>query len=542
METELKLLIAPADVAALRRLAMLKQLATAKPASRLLRTTYFDTPELLLAQQGMELRVRRIGRVSMQTLKAGSQVATAGLHQRQEWEARVAGARPELASLIAQVSRVARGGVGPMWHKVISMPGLAQTLVPVFASEVRRTVWNLRCAQGTEVELALDQGELRRGDQREPISEVELELKAGAPAALFDLALLLQEQVPLRVGNFGKAARGYALRDPAAAAAVKAAPLVLGREVSVEEGFRLVVGHCLAQMQAEEAGVMRGADPESIHQMRVGMRRLRSALRLFARWMTFPPTLQQELGWLGGELGTARDADVLADSTLLKVIEANPQEAKLLPLRRYASTLAAQKRRKAAVAVASLRYSRLMLGLVGWLQASRWREALDETALGALAGPLKKHATQILSRRHDKLLKSAPRSTTASSSPRGGLSSAPKPHSRKIGKRLAQATVEQRHQMRIAAKKARYATEFFQSLRATGHVKRYLKRLEILQDALGWLNDAAVAAQRLREIEACRPELAGSASFARGFLCAAATRELPALGRLWKRVSSMASP
>lgn len=94
---------------------------------------------------------------------------------------------------------------------------------------------------------------MRQGDTHEPISEVELELKAGAPGALFDLALQLQEQVPLRVGNLSKAARGYALQAPVAAAAVKAGPVVLGPEMTVEEGFRVIVSNCLTQMQDNDA-------------------------------------------------------------------------------------------------------------------------------------------------------------------------------------------------------------------------------------------------------------------------------------------------
>jgi len=508
VETELKLLIAPADVAKFRRLALLKQFATAKPVTRLLRNTYFDTPDRHLKEHGVELRVRRVGRVSIQTLKAVGQAA-AGLHQRQEWEARVAGPLPELASLIALV------GAGSAWAKVLGAPGLARSLAPIFGSEVRRTVWNLRLAQGAEVELALDRGELTYGDSREPISEVELELKAGAPDALFDLALQLQEQVPLRAGNLSKAARGHALQAPGSAA-VKAWPVTLSREMSVEKGFRVIVSDCLTQMQGNEVGVMQGIDPESIHQMRVGMRRLRSALRLFAPWIPFPPALQQELSWLGGELGAARDADVLADSTLPKVIEACPQETDLLPLRQFVSTIAREKRQQAAQAVASVRYSRFMLSLAGWLQAMRWQESLDEAAVGALAEPLEKRATHILDRRHEKLIKS--------------------------GKRLAHGTPEERHQVRIAAKKARYATEFFQSLHPVGRVKRYLKGLAALQDALGWLNDAAVAERLLHEVEVSHPELAASASFARGYLGAATRQDLARLVKAWNKFSSMGPP
>jgi inorganic triphosphatase YgiF len=510
METELKLLIAPTDVAAFRRLALLKQFAVTKPATRLLSNTYFDTPELYLKDHGMELRVRRVGRVATQTLKAVGEAAQAGLHQRQEWETRVSGPLPELAALMTMV------GAGSCWERVLGTPGLAQYLAPIFGSEVRRTVWKLRMAPGAEVELALDQGELSRGDKHEPISEIEIELTAGTPEALFALALQLQEQVPLRVGNLSKSARGYALAAPVAAAAVKAMPVALNREACVEEGFRVIVSNCLKHMQDNEVSVAQGIDPESIHQMRVGLRRLRSALRLFSPWIPFPAALQEELSWLGGELGAARDADVLADNTLPKVIEACPQEAELLLLRQFALANAAKKRQQAAEAVASVRQSRLLLTLFSWRQAMRWHEALDAAALKALAEPLKKRATRILIRRHEKLIKS--------------------------GKRLAHATPKERHLVRIAAKKARYATEFFQSLHPAGRVDRYVRRLAALQDALGWLNDAAVADRLLCEIETSHPELSGSASFARGYLCAATKQDFPGLAKLWEQFKTMAPP
>lgn len=96
--------------------------------------------------------------------------------------------------------------------------------------------------------------------------------------------------------------------------------------------------------------------------------------------------------------------------------------------------------------------------------------------------------------------------------------------------------------MRIAAKKARYATEFFQSLHPAGRVKRYVRRLAALQDALGWLNDAAVADRLLHESEVGHPELAGSACFTRGYLRAATKQDLPGLAKLWEQFRSMEPP
>jgi CHAD domain-containing protein len=304
--------------------------------------------------------------------------------------------------------------------------------------------------------------------------------------------------------------------QPAATTARKAEPVELHRAITMEEGFRVIASNCLAQVRGNEAGVRRGNDPESVHQMRVGLRRLRSALRLFSRWIAFPPPLQQELVWLGDQLGAARDADVLADSTLPKVTAACPQDPEARRLRRFASKTAAQSRRRAGSAVASARYSRLMLSAADWLEAPRWHDALDPPAPSALTQPLNQRARQILKRLHDRL--------------------------RQRGKRLAQGTPEERHRVRIAAKNARYATEFFQSLRPARRVERYVRRLAALQDALGDLNDAAVADRLLHDIEAHHPEMAAGAAFARGYLCAATRHDLGGLAKLWRLLRAMHRP
>jgi phosphohistidine phosphatase SixA len=298
-------------------------------------------------------------------------------------------------------------------------------------------------------------------------------------------------------------------------AAINAKPIYLRARVSVEAGFRAIFGNGLAQMQDNAIGVVQDADPESIHQMRVGLRRLRSARRLFARWIAFPPTLQQELAWLADELGAARDADVLANSTLPMAIEICPQ-AQLLALRAGMSAIACEKRQQAAAAVASVRHAHLMRQLLDWLQTSQWREAITEAARSELAAPLASRATRLLARRHERLIT--------------------------LGRRLPNATTEVRHEVRIAAKKARYATEFFQSLYPARRVKRYISRLQALQDRLGWFNDCAVADRLLCEIETRRPEWARGAALTRGYLCASVKQDLPRLDRLWKAFASTTPP
>lgn len=299
-------------------------------------------------------------------------------------------------------------------------------------------------------------------------------------------------------------------------AALKSTPLMLDRSVTVEVGFRVIFTECLQQMQHNAIRVVDSSDIESLHQMRVGLRRLRTAVGLCAPWAPCPELLRQELGWLNTELSAARDADVLADSTLLKIIEACPLQADLVALRQRATMIATQLRQKAGEAMSSERYARLTHTLGDWCEHAGWQASLDRKGIKVHHQPLRRHAPHILVRRHEVLIKR--------------------------GKKLAHATLQQQHQVRIAAKRARYATLFFQSFLDAKTANRYLKRLGALQDALGWLNDAASADRLLGEIEASHPDAARGASFARGYLCAVRERDRAGLARRWKRFSAVGLP
>ncbi|MDB5769528.1 MAG: Adenylate cyclase, partial [Collimonas fungivorans] len=214
MEIELKLLLEPRDVASFRRHPLLTHYATGKPQSRQLTSIYFDTPELYLQQNHTALRVRKVGTRWVQTCKSGGQAA-AGLHQRPEWESDISGAAPDLQALRGLLEP------GSAVAALLSAPDLANRLLPIFTTQFKRTIWLLRSQAGDEVELALDQGEILHGDKSIAISEIELELKSGAAASLFELALALQQTLPLRAANASKAERGYAMHAPRERAVVK---------------------------------------------------------------------------------------------------------------------------------------------------------------------------------------------------------------------------------------------------------------------------------------------------------------------------------
>lgn len=465
-EIELKLLIDPADIAELRRHPLLKALCPAGPTTRKLVSTYFDTDDFALKNHGIALRVRRDGRRWIQTVKGGGSVQ-AGLHQRDEWEAPVTRNAPDFTKI-----------TDPGLIGLFAAEELRQRLRPLFATEFTRIIWLLETEAGDQIEMALDRGEIRAGQERSPISEVELELKAGNPAALFDLALALQESVALRTENASKAERGYALcAAPALLPAVKAESPIMTRKMPVDAAFRAIAWNCIVQLQGNQGCLQQGYDAECIHQMRVAVRRLRSAINLFS---AAAPGLRNEalldeLRWLAGELGAARDLDVFVSGTLAQALEALPDDEGLKRLELAVARLNQGKRALAREAANSLRYHRLLLTLGRWLWREPWREeSAGPEVLAQLDQPLTDFAVDMLAQRHRQL--------------------------RRRGRKLAQLDAKQRHAVRIAAKKQRYAVEFFSSLFPRKDWATYLKAMTHLQDELGAINDQAMTAHLLAAI------------------------------------------
>lgn len=519
MEIELKLLLAPEDAPRLRTHPLLAQYASGEPQLLQMHDIYVDTPDLQLCRHQAGLRVRQVDGRWVQTLKAGGTVS-GGLHSRHEWEGEVPGPAPDLDALDSAIGR--KQPVGAL----LRQQAVRASLQAVFTTRMERTVWQLRTPQGDEIECVLDEGVIESGGsgadgtaRSVPVSEIELELKRGQASSLFDVALALLRDVPLTLGHMSKAERGYRLATSQPLQAVKAQPLALDAAMTVEQVFQAIAGNCLEQVSGNQDGVAGGEDVESLHQMRVGLRRLRSALGMFKALLALPEGLQQELDWLGGALGEARDWDVLAGQTLARLDGGAAADAAALAQAAHAQ--ARVKHAQAAQAVASSRYTAWMLGVQRWLQACEWRASRTPRQLQRLDAGVLGFARKTLRADQRRLMKR--------------------------GRRLLHATPQQRHKVRIAAKKTRYATEFFASLLAGRVVKPYVGRLSALQDELGWLNDVQVADRLLQQLpdgQAGHAELRLHAAFVRGYLAARAQAD-GSDGRMhkaWRRFKSARLP
>jgi triphosphatase len=483
-ETELKLVCTPAALRKLTGSTVLDAHAVGEPATDELAATYFDTPDDRLARRRLSLRVRRNGQRRIQTLKAGG----ASLDSRGEWEVEISGDEPDLGAFgDPRVSDL----VGAV------LPG---ELVPRYATEITRRAVPVAWIDGQgrpgRAIVAFDLGRIVADHRVEPLAEVEIELVAGSEQAIYELAGALRRVAPLRIGGLSKAARGHALVTGRPPRPRKAGRLVLDHDSTVEQAMLTIFRRCVAHAVMNEAPAMAGVDPEGVHQLRVALRRLRSALSLLRDAIPEPARRRwaAEARWLLGCLGPCRDLDVLLDDLVPGVSEALGDEASRLA--GFVDLARAGQQRahgQVSAALAGRRCGDLFLGLACWAEEHRWREAAGATLLEAQQAPVTWLAERILDRLHRRV--------------------------RKRGRGFARLDAKARHKLRLAVKKLRYGLEFFAGLYGGKRVAAYLDRLADLQESLGHQNDIAVSRRLVERIaDSAPPEQAPAVAFAAGLL------------------------
>ena len=460
-EVELKFILSPAALRRAERLSWLRRLATDGITRSDIDSMYFDTDRSKLRRHGVTLRIRKAGSKRVQTIK-GADGASAGLG-RLEQEDEVRSNRPQLAH--------ARGTpLAPLVDKK-----LEKQLRPVFSTEVRRAVLPVRFGT-SDIEIAFDRGKLVSGRRTEPIHELELELKRGCAKDLAELSRRLAKVLPLAYGALSKAERGYALRDGGRARATRAGPILLEPKQSCASAFTQIGLSCLRHVAANQNAVRTG-DPEGVHQMRVGIRRLRAAISLFgdiARGRDIDE-VKRELKWLADQLGPARDLDVLASEAVVPLRRSNPDKPEVALLENEVKRDRKTELRNAAAAVAGARFRQIVLSAALWLLDGDWLRTKTGSVARRRGRPSGRAAARILERRSGNILTKT--------------------------KRLGELDGGRRHKLRIAVKKLRYGCDFFASL--SGHRRRrrkYGEALERLQACLGKLNDMRVHAARARQI------------------------------------------
>jgi len=462
-EVELKLTIESKDTPLLWRHPCIVTAAIGKPVRHKLITSYYDTPDLKLYKAGISLRIRRISGQWVQSIKS-IEKAQAGLHQRMEWEDVIASGHPDFTKINKK----------PL-NRIFANPKLRDAINPIFRTEILRTELQL-AFDDDRLELALDIGQLVVGETKEKISEIELELKEGARGRLFELALQLQRTIPLRLKNVSKAQHGYAFYAAVPPSAVKGQLPELALRDSAEEAFVKIAWECMHHLQMNQDVVLYGDDVEGTHQMRVAVRRLRSAFTVFKKVLGEDASreLMIELNWLANALGKARDLDVFLTETLPQITSEFQNHAGLIEIHQKALIAKKEIYIELYELLNSQRYNRLMLAVAAWLENKGWRENGDSN--NHLVRDI---AKVTLDKRHRILQKS--------------------------GKSLASMLPNDRHKARISTKKLRYASEFFASLYSSKKASPYILRLSQLQDCLGVLNDISTTERVLSQVITTKP-------------------------------------
>jgi triphosphatase len=457
IENEVKFEVSPADLEKLTAARSLRPANGQLAKHKYFVSTYFDTPMHVLRRNGVSLRVRRAGNKHIQTIKTARDGMALG---RGEWESKIESNEPDF--------RAARGtALEPLLSR-----NIRRDLDPIFATHIHRTLVPLRPGNSL-VELALDQGHVRVGRNTTPLAEVELELKNGSVADLFRAARMVAELVPAKLAVKTKSEQGYALLENQPLNAVRASKITLRRKATLSSAFQVIGRSVLQHIAANEPAVLAGK-PEGVHQMRIGVRRLRAAIWVFSKLLRSKQTemIKRDLKWLAGKLGPVRDLDVFLDTKVHRLAGAQPAISGFSELTSelvYRRDLAADA---AKSAISSPRYRLLVFNALEWIEDGHWLKQLrgDQRT--------RPYAAHLFNRWTKK--------------------------AKQRLKKVRRLDDHDRHQLRIAIKKLRYAVYFFESLFGDSGSAKALSRckdhLRNLQDSLGALNDVAVHQKLLTKL------------------------------------------
>ncbi len=406
-------------------------------------------------------------------------------------------------------------------------PSVVAALVPVAAFTGTRRSLPLLVA-GEPARLDVLEGALRGVVQDEAACRITL---AGAAPAMADLAARLAGQIPLGIPRAGLAARAIALAQGTAPAPPPLGAPEIPPGATVAEALVLVIGHLTGAMLHWAALIPAeaGATPEPVHQMRVAVRRLRSALAIFRRATAAPDAavlfraLGQDLKTLASALGAARDWDVFLAGAGADI----------------GAAFAADKRVAALLAAAIRKRQAAYTALAAHMASPAWRDLALRLALLPASRPWAPTHPGFPERDEFGELKQPDDHSSLLAAPAASYAAQALHRSRKrvaaAGEDLAALAPEALHDARKAAKQLRYACEFFAPLFPPKPVRRFLARLEEVQETLGTVNDSHVAAALMSQL-APGPEGKFATGVVQGYVAATSTPAAKQAAKAWHKL------
>jgi triphosphatase len=365
-----------------------------------------------------------------------------------------------------------------------------------FTTRVRRTLFTLKPDASTQIEGALEEGEIRTSDGKsvEPISDVELLLKEGDPPALYGTALRLLDIAPLRLEIRSRAERGYRLLNGGTEAPQsQAAPLPNFKpDLTVDESLQRTGQNCLSTVLLCEAAATAGI-PDGIHQMRLAIRRLRSVVAIMRQMLPLEQYqwVTQSLKWMAGVLGPARNWDVFSSGLLAPVRSVLLSGQELDEFCRVCEHERRSAHEGANAVIQSPQYTAALLKLSQWFASRSWRNQPVSEQSALLMAPIGTVVPTLIGRRYRRVKKSADG--------------------------FAQLSLQQHHEFRIAVKKLRYTIEVFKDLFDSREVAQFIRLLKPLQDDLGYVNDVRVANELLTDLHIPNAGVARAAGIVLGW-------------------------
>ena len=434
-----------------------------------LESVYYDTADGLLKRNGLGLRGRRIGRRFIQTLK------TENPHdpmKRGEWEVAVAGEEPDLSAFEAAAARDHLRPVDP------------GALAPVLVTRIRRHARILEIPAAPErgdgaavVELALDDGAIDANGAVLPVSEIELELVRGDPAALYTLAELIHAEIPLRIEPQSKSARGWCLAEGAPPPWHKSSKTKVPGSAAVDGALDAILRDCRGHWLANHAVAVDGTRTRRRTPGARGAAALEvGAVGVHGCGRTRLSAGALRRGPLAGRRARRRARLGRARRGGFKPGGRHhgwrrwPRQLAGWPPGRHGSPGKSAPR----MALRSPRATALVLKLGHWIESGGWRRDADEDRLATLSQPIRQFAIRRLNKAHRRVTRA--------------------------GAGFENLSADDRHIVRLRLKRLRYLSEFFAQLYAPRRARRFVKALSSLQTSLGRRNDLVVADHRLRSL------------------------------------------
>jgi triphosphatase len=293
-----------------------------------------------------------------------------------------------------------------------------------------------------------------------------LELKSGDRRELFALARQISAIIPAEIFLKSKSERGYDLVEGTKARAIMAQDPALPRFPAVTEAFQIICSECLHQLISNRPGV-RDHIAEALHQLRVALRRLDAAVKLFGKIDSEKATkVAGELKWIGDELAGARELDVFMTDFLGPLRSRHPTDLSLAKVYSGCVQLGEKAYERANAALSSQRFRGFLIDVAEWTETRNGqRKARSRVKREPSARDLVSKTLSKISRKM------------------------------KAVRRIEEFDLRSLHKLRLRAKRMRYTIEFTRSLYEVSpeRVEEMLKQLGKLQSALGKLNDMASA-------------------------------------------------